>query len=273
MGTDLLELREVAFNYPSGTRVLGGLSFSVARGEVVAVVGPSGCGKTTLLGLLAGHLEMSEGVIERRGTLRTLFQQDSLLPWLTVRENVGLDLRRLSQQERARKVDALLELVRFPGSGDLYPRELSGGMRQRAELARVFAGEVAGLLLDEPFSALDYPSRLEMRAELERLLLERQCSVVLVTHDVEEAVLLADRVIVLSRCPSRVALELPVEAPRTRTLATPGVTALLDRIHRELGLAPVATPSRAPAASAGAAGSSQSNSGETPLRVVSGRYE
>ncbi|HMX30568.1 MAG TPA: ATP-binding cassette domain-containing protein, partial [Blastocatellia bacterium] len=150
--------------------VLRELSLTIARGEFVAVVGPSGCGKTTLLNLLSGYDHPSSGVINRDGEVRMVYQQDGLFPWLTVAENIALGLRHLkSEAERTRQTNELLRLIRLESFDRHYPHQLSGGMRQRVELARALAGQSDILLLDEPFSALDYLTRLRLRQELARL--------------------------------------------------------------------------------------------------------
>jgi NitT/TauT family transport system ATP-binding protein len=218
----------------------------VRPGEFVALVGPSGCGKTTLLNLCSGWLEPSGGAIHRRARLRMVFQQDGLFPWLTVGENVRLGLRHLTDAgERTRRGAALLALIGLGAFEGHYPHQLSGGMRQRVELARALGGDTDLLLMDEPFSSLDYLTRLRMRAELARLLEEQPRTVVLVTHDIEEAAQLADRVLVLSERPARVRREVRLEAPRPRDLTHPAVVAAVHVVLTELGFERDADPSRA----------------------------
>jgi NitT/TauT family transport system ATP-binding protein len=202
----------------------------------VAVVGPSGCGKTTLLNLLSGYDRPSSGVISREGHVRMVYQQDGLFPWLTVEENIALGLRQIGdEKERERQVAEMINLIRLKGFENHYPHQLSGGMRQRVELARALAGDSDILLLDEPFSALDYLTRLRMRQELARLLRERPRTVALVTHDIEEAAQLADRVIVLTERPAQIRFELSIAAPRPRDLTHPEVVGATHRILTELG--------------------------------------
>ncbi len=227
--------------------VIGGLDLAVAPNEVVAIVGPSGCGKTTLLNALAGFEPPDAGSIDRAGRTRTIHQADGLFPWLTARQNVALGLGDQASPEQDRRVAELLDLVGLTGFEDHQPHQLSGGMRQRAELARALAGDAPILLLDEPFSALDYQTRLRMRHELARLLAVVPRTVVLVTHDIEEAVQLADRVIVLSARPARVSLELRLTGERPRDLSIPAVVEAAAAIRDALGLGePAAKP--APAA-------------------------
>jgi ABC-type nitrate/sulfonate/bicarbonate transport system ATPase subunit len=216
--------------------VLREISLNIRRGEFVAVVGPSGCGKTTLLNLLSGYDHPSSGVISREGRVRMVYQQDGLFPWLTVEENIALGLRQIGdEKERGRQVAEMINLIRLKGFENHYPHQLSGGMRQRVELARALAGDSDILLLDEPFSALDYLTRLRMRQELARLLRERPRTVALVTHDIEEAAQLADRVIVLTERPAQIRFELSIAAPRPRDLTHPEVVGAMRRILTELG--------------------------------------
>ncbi|MBD0373304.1 MAG: ABC transporter ATP-binding protein [Pyrinomonadaceae bacterium] len=213
------------------------LSVEIERGEFVAVVGPSGCGKTTLLNLLSGFLRPTSGVINRQGTTRMVYQSDGLFPWLTVKENIALGLRHL-RDEKARRAQMkdLLELIRLDGFAGHYPHQLSGGMRQRVELARALAGETDVLLMDEPFSSLDYQTRLRMRRMLVRVLTERPRTVVFVTHDIEEAAQLADRILVLSERPAHLIKELRVGVERPRDPTHPTVVSTVKTILDELGL-------------------------------------
>ncbi|MBE7169381.1 MAG: ABC transporter ATP-binding protein [Williamsia sp.] len=217
--------------------VLKNLHLSIYPGEVVVLVGPSGCGKTTLLNLLSGYIKPLSGSITRNGIIRTVYQKDGLFPWLTVAENIGLGLRSLSNKtRRENELRELLHLIRLEGFSQHYPHQLSGGMRQRVELARVLAGDSDILLMDEPFCALDYQTRMQMRWELVRLLQKRPRTVVFVTHDIEEAAQLADRVLVLSHRPATICRELLIDSPRPRNGTDPGVVDAMKEIFSELGL-------------------------------------
>ena len=217
--------------------VLADVSLSVSHGEFVAIVGPSGCGKSTLLNLCSGWLHPTAGRVERPERLRMVFQQDGLFPWMTVSENIDLGLRHVTTGgERRTRAEALLALVGLGAFRDHYPHQLSGGMRQRVELARALGGDTDLLLMDEPFSSLDYLSRLRMRLELARLLREQPRTVLLVTHDIEEAAQLADRVLVLSDRPGRIRKEVRLSAPRPRDPTQPEVVRAVHRILTDLGL-------------------------------------
>jgi NitT/TauT family transport system ATP-binding protein len=232
----LLRLERVSVAFEAVT-VLDGIDFEVRSGEFVALVGPSGCGKTTLLNVCSGWLMPTGGRVQRPALRRMVFQQDGLFPWLTADENIvmGLD-RTLEPAEQRRRADALLELIGLTAFAAAYPHQLSGGMRQRVELARALAGETPLLLMDEPFSALDYLARLRMRSELARILRERPRTVVLVTHDIEEAAQLADRVLVLSERPARVRDEVVLDVPRPRDPTDLQVVAAVRRILSVLGV-------------------------------------
>jgi len=197
--------------------ILDRIDVAVRRGEVLALVGPSGCGKSTLLNILSGLLTPDAGQLAVDGVPATqvsdwrrigyMFQEDRLLPWRSVRDNVafGLEASSLSRAGRRRRADEMLELVGLHARGDAWPHELSGGMRSRVALARSLAVQPEVLLMDEPFSKLDPQTRSKMHEELLRIQACNRMTVVFVTHDMEEAVVLADRVIRLAARPGRVA--------------------------------------------------------------------
>jgi NitT/TauT family transport system ATP-binding protein len=235
MSASALHLQRVSHRF-GDVEVLSDLSLEVADGEFVAVVGPSGCGKTTILNLISGALRPTLGQVVARGQARRVYQQDGLFPWLTVEQNIGLGLRQLhDDRERSTELEDLLRLIRLEGFRRHFPHQLSGGMRQRVELARALAGHSDLLLMDEPFSALDYQTRLRMRRELAELLLRRPRTVVFVTHDIEEAAQLADRVVVLTERPSTIRMEHRIGLPRPRALTHPEVVHATDVVLQALG--------------------------------------
>jgi NitT/TauT family transport system ATP-binding protein len=231
-----LRLEQVSKSFGT-VDVLHGFSLEIARGEFVAIVGPSGCGKTTLLNLISGFDQPTSGTVRIDGQIRMVYQQGGLYPWQTVAENIRLGLRHIKDgAERERQLKEMLDLIALQGFEDHYPHQLSGGMRQRVELARALAGETDTLLMDEPFSALDYLTRLRLRQELARMLQELPRTVALVTHDIEEAAQLADRVVVLTERPARIRCEFRLDLPRPRDLTHPEVVGAIHRILTEMGL-------------------------------------
>jgi ABC-type nitrate/sulfonate/bicarbonate transport system ATPase subunit len=208
------------------TAVLGGLDLTVAPGEIVAMVGPSGCGKSTLLSVLAGLLDPDSGEVlldgradaSRLGRLTLMPQRDALMPWRTLLDNVALGPRLAGAGRDEALRAARLTLVRLGLGGfeEHYPHALSGGMRQRGALARTLLSGSRGWLLDEPFGALDALTRVDLRGVMARAWAEARPSALLVTHDLDEALLLADRVLVSSPRPARIVAEVDVDVPRPR---------------------------------------------------------
>jgi NitT/TauT family transport system ATP-binding protein len=209
------------------TEVIRSVSFDVKRGEVVSIVGPSGCGKTTLLNLLCGLLPPTRGCVLWYGRemdrvpprIGYMLQKDLLLPWRTALANVvlGLQVKHVPRRERLQRGRELLQRLGLDGFADYYPSALSGGMRQRVALARTLGPDPEVLLLDEPFSALDFQAKILIERDTARLVREEGRSLLLITHDVEEAVSLSDRVIVLSHRPCVVVAEHRIELPVDRT--------------------------------------------------------
>ncbi len=235
-----------AFTTPDGRAlpVLDGISFELAEGEIVALLGKSGSGKSTLLRCVAGLIAPSTGTVSYRGTPLTganpgvamVFQSFALLPWLTVQQNVelGLEARGIDEEERRRRALKAIDLIGLDGFESAYPKELSGGMRQRVGFARGIVVEPDALLMDEPFSALDVLTAENLRTELVGLWEGHEApvkSILIVTHNIEEAVLLADRILVLSSNPGRVQAELTVELPRPRDRHHPRFEALVDTVY------------------------------------------
>jgi NitT/TauT family transport system ATP-binding protein len=207
---------------------LAGASLSVVHGEFVAIIGPSGCGKSTLLRILGGLLSPTEGDVYLEGTrlvaprrqVAYVFQNVNLMPWRTVLRNVTLPLEvaRVPAAEAAQRARSLLSLVGLEGFESAYPRQLSGGMAQRVAIARALVAQPEVLLLDEPFGSLDALSREQMNLELLRIWRARQVTAVMVTHDLREAIFLADRVLVMSPRPGCIQAVVEVDLPRPRRL-------------------------------------------------------
>ena len=224
--------------------VVGGVSFDVREGEFVAIVGPSGCGKSTLLNIIAGF-ERSDGGsikidgVERIGPSRNgimISQQGSVFPWLTVHENLMFGLSGTRHADQEIRADRYIEMVGLQGFEEAYPHELSGGMLKRVEIARALVVKPDILYMDEPFSALDALTSLRMQTELRRILEEERHTVVLITHDVEEAIYLADRILVLSSRPTTIQTAFDVALPHPRKLSDPEAQRLRDAILKELGI-------------------------------------
>lgn len=215
------------------TSVLRGLDLTVPEGQFVAIIGKSGCGKSTLLRLLAGLDQPDGGRIEKAGATRIMFQEPRLLPWARITENVAVGLTGLAEGAAATaRANALLEEVGLADRGADWPSVLSGGQRQRVALARALVGAPRILTLDEPLGALDALTRIEMQGLLERIWREKGFTAALVTHDVAEAVVLADRVVVLDQ--GRIALDLTIDLPRPRHHGTPEVAGYEQEILAQL---------------------------------------
>ena len=224
--------------------VLEHVSFEVREGEFVCLVGPSGCGKSTMLNILGGFLQQTKGSVRVEGTpvgepdprRIFVFQENGVFPWLTVEENVGFGLFAWPREAAAERVQRYIQMVGLAGFERSYPRELSGGMRQRVEIARALAAEAHVLYMDEPFGALDFLTRLKMRSDLIRIWQAEKRTILFVTHDIEEAVQLADRVLVMTRRPATIQAEVKVDLPRPRDLDDPRYLATRDRIFELMGM-------------------------------------
>ena len=213
------------------SEVIADISFSLGSGEIVSLVGPSGCGKSTLLNLLCGLLPLSGGEVAWYGDVTAgmpkrvgyMLQKDLLLPWRTALHNVtlGLEIHDVPRGERQTRARQLLDTIGLAGFHDYYPSALSGGMRQRVALARTLANEPEVLLLDEPFAALDFQTKLVLESDMARLIRSQKRSLLLITHDIEEAVSLSDRVIVLSHRPARIRAvhDIDIDVDRTDMMA------------------------------------------------------
>jgi NitT/TauT family transport system ATP-binding protein len=224
--------------------VLERINLEIEAGEFVCIVGPSGCGKSTLLNIIGGFLSQTHGeaLVEGQPVKGPdprrifVFQENGVFPWLTVSENIGFGLSAKAPAERAKIVQHYTDMVGLTGFETSYPRELSGGMRQRVEIARALAADPDIIYMDEPFGALDFITRLKMRADLVRIWQAEKKTILFVTHDIEEAVQLADRVLVMSRRPATVQEDVAIDLPRPRDLDSPGYLEKRDHIFRAMGM-------------------------------------
>jgi sulfonate transport system ATP-binding protein len=220
----MLVLDHIGKTYPNGVHALGGVSLEVELGEIVAVIGGSGCGKSTLLRAIAGLDPASEGTVILDGEhigaphekIGIIFQEPRLLPWLKVADNVGFGLNGRPKAERAERVTAALRRVGLADKASVWPRELSGGQAQRVAIARALVPRPEVLLLDEPFSALDAFTRTDLQDHLLDLWADAKPTLIVVTHDVDEAIVLADRIMVMCPRPGRIFDETDVDLPRPR---------------------------------------------------------
>ncbi len=224
MSDTIVEIREIGMTYEGGCEALRGLTLDIPRSELTSLIGPSGCGKTTLLKIMAGLIRPTKGEIvvegkrvEGPGPKRALvFQDFALLPWATTLRNVafGLELRRVPRRQREKTAKAYIDQVGLSGFEKSYPHELSGGMQQRVGLARALAVDAAILLMDEPFASVDEQTRRQFQEDLISLLRGEQKTVVFVTHSIEEAVYVSDRIVLLSPRPGNVMQILDTELAR-----------------------------------------------------------
>jgi ABC-type nitrate/sulfonate/bicarbonate transport system ATPase subunit len=227
------------------TEVLNNINLEVGDGEFVCLLGPSGCGKSTLLNAMAGFLSPTSGEISvdgepvRKPDPRRIFvfQERGVFPWLTVEGNIGFGLSKLPKAERQQRIAHYVKMVGLEGFEKTYPQELSGGMKQRLEVARALAVNPDMLLLDEPFGALDSITRLVMRGELLRIWEAERKTVIFVTHDIDEAVQLADRVVVMSARPASIQRIVNIDIAHPRDISSPRYLELRDGIFQEIGLA------------------------------------
>jgi len=242
-----IDLRGVRKVYPlekDSLVVLESLDLQVAAGEFVCLLGPSGCGKSTLMNIVGGFETPDAGVVEIDGQpVRGpdprrvfVFQEYGIFPWASVWDNVALGLRERPKDEQARVVQRYIDLVGLSGFERSFPSELSGGMRQRVAVARALAVSPDIVFMDEPLGALDSLTRLQLRAEIHRLWKQEGMTILFVTHDVEEALQLADRIVVMSPRPGRIQEIVEVRLPHPRSSATPGWVEKEAHLHRLLGV-------------------------------------
>jgi NitT/TauT family transport system ATP-binding protein len=236
----------MVFERDGGTvPALEDINLDVSEGEFVCIVGPSGCGKSTLLNVLAGFLSSTSGSVTIDGEAvrgpdprRILvFQERGVFPWLTVEGNIGFGLSKLPRAQREERIAHYVQTVRLQGFENAYPSDLSGGMKQRLQVARALAVNPDILYLDEPFGALDSITRVIMRGELLRIWQTERRTILFVTHDIDEAVQMADRVVVLSSRPARIKEVLTIDIPHPRNISSPRYLELRDELLKQIGLA------------------------------------
>jgi len=243
-----VSIRGLSMRFPtdgSVIEVLSSIDLEVKDGELVCILGPSGCGKSTLLNVVGGFLKATSGEVLIDGQAVTgpdprrifVFQERGVFPWLTVEGNVAFGLFRLDEAERRERIAHYVKLVGLSGFESAYPQELSGGMKQRLEVARALAVNPDVLFLDEPFGALDSITRLVMRSELLRIRRAEKKTILFVTHDIDESVQLADRVVVMSTRPATIRRIVEIDMPHPRDLSSPRYIALRDLLFEEIGLA------------------------------------
>lgn len=228
-GQPKIAIRDVTkafYKKESSVTALDGINLDIADGEFVCLIGPSGCGKTTLLRILAGLETPSVGSFEilnggeDRPQQSMVFQERGVIPWLTVEENVafGLRMRKVSEKEVKERTSYYLKKVGLDKFASLFPKELSGGMKQRVSIARAFANDPEILLMDEPFAALDEQNKFILQEELLSIWEETKKTVLFITHSIDEALLLSDRILLMSAQPGRIVKEIRIDFPRPRTM-------------------------------------------------------
>jgi sulfonate transport system ATP-binding protein len=249
----MLSINGLSKTYGNGVQALGGFTLNVEPGEIVAVIGGSGCGKSTLLRLASGLEQPTQGTVSINGEIvrephaliNLIFQEPRLLPWLTVGDNIRFGLTHLKPDERDRRANAVLEQVHLSGYQDRLPKELSGGQAQRVAIARALVTRPEVLLLDEPFSALDALTRAALQNHLLEIWQETRPTIVIVTHDIDEAVTLAHRVVVMKPWPGRILEEIAIDLPIPRERETEGVEIYRRRLRAALDRSLAGASSRA----------------------------
>ena len=239
-----VQVRDLSMRFNS-MQVLDRVGLEVNNGEFVYILGPSGCGKSTLLNIIGGFLKPTAGEVRIDGEVVDgpdrrrifVFQERGVFPWLTVEQNIGFGLFDMEDSTKRARIAHYVALVGLRGFEKSYPRELSGGMKQRLEVARALAVDPDVLYLDEPFGALDSITRLQMRGELLRIWEAEKKTVLFVTHDIEESVQLADRIVIMSARPARIRRVVDVDIPHPRDLSSQRYIELRDSIFAEIGLA------------------------------------
>jgi sulfonate transport system ATP-binding protein len=249
----MLSLTNIGKTFANGGRAVENFSLSIGMGEIVVLIGASGCGKSTLLRLVSGLDRPTQGeihldnlpIVATDPRVNLIFQEPRLFPWLSVRDNVGFGITHLDAADRGDRIDRILAKVGLEGFGLRWPKELSGGQAQRVAIARALVTGPEVLLLDEPFSALDAFTRADLQQHLLALWAESRPTMILVTHDIEEALILADRVIVMRPWPGRIQEQFRIDLPRIRDPASAEFEALKRQLHASLGRSIVRGQSRA----------------------------
>jgi sulfonate transport system ATP-binding protein len=239
----MLSLNHIAKTFANGSRAVENFSLTIEMGEIVVLIGASGCGKSTLLRLVSGLDQPTQGTIHLDGRpvvttdprINLIFQEPRLFPWLSVKDNIGFGITHLDAAEREGRISRVLSKVGLEGFGTRWPKELSGGQAQRVAIARALVTGPEVLLLDEPFSALDAFTRADLQQHLLALWEESRPTMILVTHDIEEALLLADRIVVMRPWPGRIQEHFRIDLPRMRDPASTEFEALKRQLHTSLG--------------------------------------
>ena len=215
--------------------VFSNFSLDFPEGKITTILGPSGCGKTTLLNILAGLIQIDQGKVDSPGSISYLFQEPRLLPWLTIRQNIALVLQdKTSDSQREEKIQASLNATGLSNYGGYYPSQLSGGMRQRAAMARAFSFEAPLLLMDEPFKSLDLKTRVGLIANFLEIWSRLPRTVIMVTHDVKEAVMISDFIVILAGKPAKIRFKRELPFLRVERNNNPQVVALEQELYEQL---------------------------------------
>lgn len=244
-------INKAFINNGKDKEVLKDISFEIEKGQFISLLGPSGCGKTTLLTIIAGFQKADSGLIlvgenkvTKAGPDRGfVFQNYALFPWMTVKDNILFPMKqiKMGKAERQKRLEHLLTIAQLNGQEHLYPHQISGGMKQRTALVRALATTPDVLLMDEPLGALDHQMRQSLQSELEDIWLEDRTTVVMVTHDVDEAVYLSDRVIVMSRNKGKIVADMPIELGRPRNRKSKEYEEYKNKLEEYLGQASLVT--------------------------------
>lgn len=244
-------INKAFINNGKNKEVLKDISFEIEKGQFISLLGPSGCGKTTLLTIIAGFQKADSGLIlvgenkvTKAGPDRGfVFQNYALFPWMTVKDNILFPMKqiKMGKAERQKRLEHLLTIAQLNGQEHLYPHQISGGMKQRTALVRALATTPDVLLMDEPLGALDHQMRQSLQSELEDIWLEDRTTVVMVTHDVDEAVYLSDRVIVMSRNKGKIVADMPIELGRPRNRKSKEYEEYKNKLEEYLGQASLVT--------------------------------